>query len=418
MSVLPSAPAPVPGACRSDFPLLQEVIQGRKLVYLDNAATTQKPETVLRRLDAYYRHENSNVHRGMYPLSRRATLAYESARQTVARFIGAASEREIVFTRGTTEGMNLVAQAWGSEHLKPGDRILVGEFEHHSTLVPWHQAARRTGAELVPIPLNEDFSGPDEVVLKAALADPRTKVFAFTLVSNSLGITLDAERWCRESARHRVLTVVDAAQAVGHLPVDVRNLGCDFLAFSGHKCAGPTGIGVLYGREEALASLQPWQGGGEMIDRVTFEEITWKPAPFRFEAGTPAIAQAIGLAAALDYLSSMGLEAIRQHTEELGAYALEKLREISGIRFLSPAPVAGPLVSFNLSGIHAHDAADLAGEAGVALRAGHHCCQPLMKRCGVPGTLRASWYVYNSRDDIDALVTSLGDIQTFFRKNR
>lgn len=402
-------------ARRSDFPALRQEVNGRPLVYLDNAATTQKPDVVIDTLSRFYQEDNANVHRGMYPLSRRATLAYENARRSVARFIGAESN-EIIFTKGTTESLNLVAQAWGRSHLQPGDRILIGEFEHHSNIVPWYQVARATGAELVPLPPSDDYAGHEPTALREALRDPRTKVIAMTHVSNSLGITLPVGEICALARKHGVLSVVDAAQSAAHLPLRVRDIGCDFLAFSGHKCAGPTGIGVLFGRAEQLEELDPYQGGGEMIDQVRFEEITWKPAPFRFEAGTPPIAQAIGLAAALEYLNEIGLEAIHAHDLALGEQALEVLAQIKSVNTLSPRPVIGPLVSFNLEGVHAHDAADLAGEAGVALRAGHHCCQPLMRRRGVPGTLRASWFLYNTKEDIEMLGEALRDILRFFKR--
>ena len=408
---------PVPGICQQDFSILKQKINGNPLIYLDNAATSQKADCVVAAMSHYYHHDNSNVHRGMHPLSRRATARYENARKTMAQFLNTSSSKEIIFTKGTTEGINLVAQSWGRANLQPGDKILVGEFEHHSNLVPWYLLAQQTGAELISLPLNDDFSGFDMAVLKAALADPGTKLFAFTMLSNSLGIPLPAPELCQLAAQHQVITVLDAAQAAPHCPIDVQAIGCDFLAMSGHKCIGPTGIGALYGKTEHLEQMLPYQGGGEMIDNVSFENITYKPSPHRFEAGTPPIAEAIGLAAAIAYLDSMGFDAITKHEQDLGAYALDQLQQLEDIKYLSPKPVAGPLISFNLAGIHAHDAADLAGEAGVAMRAGHHCCQPLMRKCGVPATLRASWSVYNTRDDIDALIAVIKDIQSFFKRN-
>lgn len=396
--------------------MLDQQINGKPLVYLDSAATSQKPDSVVAALSHYYLNDNSNVHRGMHPLSRRATAGYEKARKTVARYLNATSAKQIIFTKGTTEGINLIAQSWGKSNIQAGDKILVGEFEHHSNLVPWHLLAQQNGAELVPLPLNENFSGFDMAVLTEALADPKTKLFSFTMLSNSLGITLPVHDLCELATKHQVITVVDAAQGAPHAPIDVQEMNCDFLAMSGHKCVGPTGIGALYGKMEHLEKMPPYQGGGEMIDHVSFEEITYKPTPARFEAGTPPIAQAIGLGVALEYLESMGLDAIAKYDHELGEYALERFRELSDIEYLSPQPVVGSLISFNLKGVHAHDAADLAGEAGVAMRAGHHCCQPLMRKCGVPATLRASWYIYNTQADIDALIEALKEIQSFFNR--
>lgn len=405
------------GACRHDFPVLDQEVNGKALVYLDNAATTHKPRAVIDAMSHFMENDNSNVHRGMGPLSRRATHAFEGARKKVADFIYAASPSEIVFTGGTTESINCVAQSWGRANLKKGDRILVGEWEHHSNLVPWSMVAETTGAELIPLPLNEDFSGPDPDVLRQTLRDPKTRLFAFTALSNSLGISLPVSELCHEAHAQQVVTVVDAAQAAAHLPINVQEWGCDFLAFSGHKCAGPTGIGVLFGKAELLENMPPFQGGGEMIDHVSFDRITFKPPPHRFEAGTPPIVEAVGLAAALQYLDELGRDSIARHDNELGSYALDRLQALDELDFLSPRPVVGPLISFNCRGIHAHDVADLAGEAGVALRAGHHCCQPLMHKCGIPGSLRASWFIYNTKEEIDIFCDTLRDILGFFRKS-
>jgi len=415
VNTLPVQPPGI-GGCRSDFPVLDQTINGHALVYLDNAATTQKPVQVLQAMDSYYRQDNSNVHRGMHPLSRRATAGYEGARKTVSRFLRASDPATVVFTRGTTESINLVAQSFARPRLEPGSHILVGEWEHHSNMIPWFEVARQTGATVSKIPLDTDFSGPDPKTFRELLERKETKFLAITCLSNSLGITLPVGEICRQARAANVITVLDAAQAAAHLPLDVTEWDCDFLAFSGHKCGGPTGIGVLYGKPEHLEAMLPYQTGGEMIDQVSFESVTWKKPPHRFEAGTPPIAEAIGLAAALDYLSALGLDAVAGHDYALGRYALEVLPSIPGIRFLSPKPVPGPLVSFNLEGVHPHDAADLAGEEGVALRAGHHCCQPLMRKCQIPGTLRASWFVYNTPEEIDRLTETLTGIGRFFQK--
>ena len=398
---------------RADFPILRQEVHGQPLVYFDSAATTQKPRQVLEAVNAYYERDNSNVHRGVHELSARATAAFEAARERVAQFIHARSADEIVFTRGSTEGINLAAQSWGREHLRAGDQILLTEMEHHSNLVPWQLLARQTGAELrfVPVSLETgmlDLSQMDE------LLGPRAKLFAFAHISNNLGAINPAKDLCALARERGIATLVDAAQSAGHAPVDVRDLGCDFLVFSGHKLCAPTGIGVLYGRAERLAAMPPWQGGGEMISQVDFDRATFKAPPHCFEAGTPDIAGAIGLHAALDYLDGIGREQIFQHDLALALYARERLLELKGVRVLGPKGERGALVSFLMEGIHAHDIATFADRYGVALRGGHHCSQPLMRKLGVEATARASFYLYNTSEEVDRFIAVMEEAQKFF----
>lgn len=401
-----------------DFPVLTQQVNGKPLVYLDSGATSQKPRQVMAALDAYYAHDNANVHRGLHALSMRATEAYEHARARLARFIHAADPAEIVFTRGTTESINLVAQSWCSANLRPGDEILLTEMEHHSNLVPWQLAAARAGATIRYLPV----AGPDaEHGLDLARLDefltPRTRLFAFTHISNTLGIVNPAAELCARARAVGAVTLIDAAQSIGHEPLDVQALGCDFLAFSGHKMCGPTGIGVLYGRRQLLDTMPPWQGGGGMIEIVEFSHSTWKPAPERFEAGTPNIADAIALATACDYIDAIGREAISAHDHHLGAIARAALDEFSGLRVLGPVsgqPRAG-MVSFAFNDIHAHDVITVADQQGVALRGGHHCNMPLMKKLGLPSTARASFYLYNTEADVAAFAASLRKVVKFFR---
>jgi len=400
---------------RADFPALQQQVHGRPLVYLDNAATTQKPQAVIDALSHFYEHDNANVHRGLHALSMRATDGYEGARARVAKFIHAAAPEEIVFTRGTTESLNLVAASWGDANLKPGDVILLAEMEHHSNLVPWQLAARRTGAKLRYVPVTGDEGLLDLSQLDRLLT-PEVKVFAFTHISNTLGTINPAAELCARARKVGAISVVDAAQSIGHMPVDVQAMGCDFLAFSGHKMAGVTGIGVLYGRRALLDAMPPWQGGGGMIAHVDFFESRWKPSPERFEAGTPNFADAVALGAACDYLDGLGREEIRRHDGGLAAAAYAKLGTLPNIRLLGPSQgERGGLVSFALGDVHAHDVVTFADEDGIALRGGHHCNQPLMKKLGLTGTARASFYVYNTEAEVDALVASLQRIQKFFR---
>ncbi|KXU37009.1 cysteine desulfurase [Cephaloticoccus primus] len=402
---------------RAAFPALHQSVNGKPLVYLDNAATMQKPRSVIDALVHYYERDNSNVHRGLHALSMRATNAYEGARARVARFIGAAAPAEIIFTRGTTESVNLVAQAWGRAHLRAGDVVLTTQMEHHGNLVPWQQVARETGAMLRAVPLlGENGEGGLDLAALDSLLTPQVKLFAFTHVSNTLGTINPAAELCAKARAVGALTLVDAAQSAGHQPLDVRELGCDFLAFSGHKMCGPTGIGVLYARLPILENMAPYETGGGMVSTVTYEEATWKPSPERFEAGTPNIAGAIGLAAACDYLDSVGREKIAAHSHALGQLACERLAQLPGIRLLGPPAGVerSGIVSFALADVHAHDVVTFADEDGLALRGGHHCNQPLMHKLGLTSTTRASFSLYNSAEEIDVLVASLRRIQSFF----
>ena len=400
-------------AIREDFPILHEQVHGHALIYFDNAATSQKPRAVLDALRNYYEHENANVHRGLHMLSARATEAYESARQRVADYIGAASADEIVFTRGTTESINLVAQAWGGKFLRAGDVILLTEMEHHSNLVPWQLLAERTGARLRFLPVRDD--GTLALDQLSSLLTPEVKLFAFTHISNSLGTINPVAELCRKAREVGALTLVDAAQSAGHMPVDVQELGCDFLALSGHKMCGPTGSGALYGRAEVLDSLPPWHGGGEMIVSVTLEKSAFKKAPHRFEAGTPNISGAIGLAAAIDYIEKIGRAAIFDHDSELTRYALERFTELPGVRVLGPADQRGAIIGFLMDAAHPHDLTTFADQYGLAMRGGHHCNQPLMRRFGVSGTTRASFYFYNNKEEIDRMIDILQKAVRFFK---
>ncbi len=400
-------------ALRADFPILTQQVHGQPLIYFDNAATTQKPRVVLETLQHYYERDNANVHRGIHELSNRATAAFEAARTRAAKFINARAAEEIVFTRGTTEGINLVAQTWGSTNIKAGDRILLTEMEHHSNIVPWQLLAERTGAKLVYLPITGDVGLLDLNRLEEWLTK-EVRLLAVTHISNSLGTINPVAELCARARKLGIATLVDAAQSAGHRPLDVQEIGCDFLVFSGHKMCGPTGIGVLYGRQEVLEKLPPYQGGGEMILSVDFHQSTWKRAPHRFEAGTPDISGAIGLHAAMDYLDKIGRNNIAKHDQELGAYAYAKLSRLSSIRLFGPHIGRAGLVSFLLKDIHAHDVVTVADQRGVALRGGHHCNQPLMRKLGVESTARASFYFYNTTDEIDRFVNVLCEIQKFF----
>jgi cysteine desulfurase / selenocysteine lyase len=399
---------------RTEFPILHQKVHGQPLIYFDNAATTQKPRAVLEALQHYYERDNANVHRGIHELSNRATAAFEAARNRAAKFINARSQDEIVFTRGTTEGVNLIAQAWGSKNIRPGDKILLTEMEHHSNIVPWQLLAARSGAEIRFLPVTGDIGLLDLTRLDEWLTAD-VKIFAMTHISNSLGTINPVIELCARARKLGVLTLVDAAQSAGHRPLDVQEIGCDFLVFSGHKMCGPTGIGVLYGRQELLDAMPPYQGGGEMILNVSYEQSTWKHAPHRFEAGTPDISGAVGLHAAMDYLESIGRQKIAEHDQELGAYAYEKLAALDGgIRLFGPHIGRAGLVSFLLKDVHAHDLVTVADQGGVALRGGHHCNQPLMHKFGVESTARASFYIYNTTQEIDRFVEVLREIQRFF----
>lgn len=397
---------------REDFPILGEQAHGHPLIYFDSAATSQKPRAVIDALRHYYEHENANVHRGLHELSSRATEAYEQARRRVATYLGAASAEEIVFTRGTTESINLVAQAWGGKFLGAGDVILLTEMEHHSNLVPWQLLAERTDARLRFVPVLDDGTLDREQL--SLLLTAEVKLFAFTHVSNSLGTINPVSELCRKARAMGALTLVDAAQSAGHLPIDVQELGCDFLAFSGHKMCGPTGIGGLYARAEILNSIPPWHGGGEMIVSVTLEKSAFKKAPHRFEAGTPNIAGAIGLAAAIDYIEEIGRPTIFGHDTYLARYAAERLAELPGMHIFGPTKQRGALVGFVMDGAHPHDLTTFADQYGLALRGGHHCNQPLMRRFGVSGTTRASFYFYNTTEEIDRMIEILRAAVRFF----
>ncbi len=400
---------------RSDFPTLHQQMNGKPLVYLDNAATAQKPRIVIETLSRFYERDNANVHRGLHALSNRATEAYEGARARVAKFVNAADPAEIVFTRGTTESINLVASSWGSANLKAGDVILLTEMEHHSNLVPWQLIAQRTGAKLRYVPvLGANVEGGLDLAAIDRLLTPEVKIFAFTHVSNTLGTINPVAELCAKARGRGVVTVIDGAQSIGHMPVDVRAIGCDFYAFSGHKMAGVTGIGALYGRRALLDAMPPYQGGGGMISVADYFESKWKPSPERFEAGTPNFGDAVALGAACDYLDSIGREQISQHDTALARLAYEKLSALPGIRILGPTGERSGLVSFSFADVHAHDIVTFADEDGIALRGGHHCNQPLMRKLGLTSTTRASFYVYNTHEEIDVLVTSLKRILKFF----
>jgi len=400
---------------RADFPVLHQQVNGKPLVYLDNAATAQKPRSVIDALVHYYEHDNSNVHRGLHTLSMRATNGYEGARTRIAQFINAVDPAEIIFTRGTTESINIVARSWGHAHLKPGDVVLTTEMEHHSNLVPWQQAAKASGATIKYVPvLGENAEGGLDLAALDQLLTPEVKLFAFTHISNSLGTINPVNELCRRARAVGAITVIDAAQSVGHAVVDVQAIDCDFLAFSGHKMCGPTGIGVLYGKHALLDKLAPDETGGGMVVTVDYEGATWKPSPERFEAGTPNVADAIALAAACDYLDSLDRAAIAKHSNELGQLAYQKLSQLPGIRLLGLIGERAGLVSFAFGDVHAHDVVTFADEDGLALRGGHHCNQPLMRKLGLTSTTRASFYLYNTAEEIDLLVVSLERIQRFF----
>ena len=400
-------------ALRPDFPILDQQVHGKPLVYFDNAATSQKPRSVIAALVHYYEHDNANVHRGIHELSNRATSAFEAARTRAAKFINARSSDEIIFTRGTTEGINLVAATWGSKNLKAGDVIVLTDLEHHSNLVPWQLLAQRTGAKLAFIPVTGDEGTLDLSQLDSLLT-PQVKLLSLVHISNSMGTVNPVGEICARARKRGITTLVDGAQSAGHMPVDVQSIGCDFFAFSGHKICGPTGIGVLWGRQEILDAMPPYQGGGEMILSVGYEKSEYKPAPHRFEAGTPDISGPIGLHAAMDYLDAIGRENIWKHDQELATYAYEKLAALSNIRLFGPKQNRAGLVSFLLKDVHAHDVVTLADQAGLALRGGHHCTQPLMHKLGVEFTARASFYFYNTRAEVDRMIEVVREIQKFF----
>jgi cysteine desulfurase/selenocysteine lyase len=399
---------------RAEFPALDQKVNGKPLVYLDSAATSQKPRHVLRALDAYYEHDNANVHRGIHELSRRATIAYEEARTKVARWIGAGDPAEVIWTSGTTGSINLVAAAWGLDNVRKGDEILLSVLEHHSNIVPWQLLARRTGAKLRYIELDDQ----GRLILDDldSLLTDRTKIVAISHVSNALGTVNPVKRIAAAARAKGALVVVDGAQGAVHTKVDVQDLGVDFYALSGHKMCGPTGSGALWGRRELLEAMSPYQGGGEMIHFVHRDESTWAEVPHKFEAGTPNIAGAIGLGAAVDFLSEIGMDQVQAHERSLLKYALEKVGALEGIRIYGPVSLDehSAVVSFTLGDAHPHDISTILDAEGIAIRAGHHCAQLVMKRYGIAATARASFYLYNTEEDVDRLVEGLGLVSGIF----
>ena len=405
----PLAPALDIARVRRDFPILASLVHGRPLVYLDNAATSQKPAAVLEAMSRFYTGDNANIHRGVHQLSERATEGYEAARKRIQHFLGADSADEIVFVRGTTDGANLVAQAYARPRLRPGDEVLVTTMEHHSNFVPWQLVAEQTGAGFRVAPL--DSAGDLDLERLAQMITPRTRVVALAHVSNALGTVNPVRRVADLAHQVGAVVVLDAAQSVPHTRVDVRALGCDFLACSGHKMLGPTGIGVLYGRRELLESMPPYQSGGGMIERVTAAATTFAPPPGRFEAGTPPIAQAIGLAAAVDYLDDLGWAAVEAHERQLVQLAHDQLAAAPGVRLVGEPRQRMAVVSFSMDGAHPHDVATILDQEGIAVRAGHHCAQPLMDHFGLTGTVRASFSFYNLPDEVQALVRGIARVK-------
>jgi cysteine desulfurase / selenocysteine lyase len=397
---------------RADFPILSQTAHGKPLVYLDSANTSQKPRAVIEAESRVYREIYSNVHRGVYDLAVKAEKAFEGARHTVQRFINAPESREVIFLRGTTEAINLVAQTFGRQRLKPGDEILISALEHHSNIVPWQIVCEQTGGVLKVVPITD--SGEIRLDELERLLSPRTRLVAVGHVSNALGTVNPVKRIVELAHAQGVPVLVDGAQGAPHLPVDVQALGCDFYAFSGHKAFGPSGIGVLWGRASLLESMPPWQGGGDMILSVTFEKTTYNAIPYKFEAGTPNIAGTIALGAALDYLTGIGMERIAAYEHELVAYAHEALATVPGLRFIGTAKEKAGVVSFVLAGVHPHDMGTVLDYEGVAIRTGHHCAQPVMERFGVPATARASLALYNTRAEVDALVQGLHKVREMF----
>lgn len=399
-------------AVRAEFPILRRTIRGLPLVYLDNASTTQKPERVIAALSRFYAEQNSNVHRGVHTLSQNATDLFEQARESVRSFLNAASAAEIIFTRGTTEGINLVAQAWGRANVRAGDEIVVSVMEHHSNIVPWQMLCQSTGAVLRVIPMSDE----GELLMDAyeALLSERTKLVAVIHVSNALGTINPVRRIVELAHAHGALALIDGAQSVQHLPVDVRELDCDFYAFSGHKVYGPTGIGVLYGRERLLEAMPPWQGGGDMILSVTFDRTLYADLPYKFEAGTPNIAGSIGLGAALDYLGTLDMRAVAEHERDVLEYATDRLAGLPELNLIGTAREKVSVLSFMLCAVHPHDIGTILDQHGIAIRAGHHCAQPTMQRLNIPATARASFALYNTRADVDALVRGLEHVLEVF----
>ena len=402
---------------RKDFPILQRTVRDNKrLVYLDNASTTQKPNQVIDAISDYYRNYNSNIHRAVYALAEEATEAYEKTRDKIANFINVKDRQEIIFVRGTTEAINLVAYAWGRSHIKEGDIIVTTEYEHHSNIVPWQLLTKEKGAKLEYIGMDDD----GQLILDDLdkyLATGKVKLVTFSLMSNVLGTITDVKKIIEKCKAAGVLTLIDAAQAVPHMKVDLEKLECDFFAFSGHKMLGPTGIGVLWVRKSVLETMNPFHGGGDMIREVHKYETTWNDLPYKFEAGTPNIADVIGFGAAIDYLTKIGMDNIREHEVELTKYAIEKLSEIKGIHIYGTKDISkrGGVISFNFADVHPHDVAQIVDGEGIAVRSGHHCAQVLMERLNVAATSRASFYIYNTKEDIDALVNSLNKVAKVFK---
>ena len=412
--VAPAEPRPFDvQRIREEFPILRSRVHGKPLVYLDSAATAQKPRAVIEAMERFYLEDNANVHRGVHALSERATEAYEGARAKVARFLGAADPREIVFVRGTTEALNLVAWTFGRMRVGPGDEVLITEMEHHSNIVPWQMLCQEKGARLVAAPV--DDAGELRLDELERRIGPRTRLLAVAHVSNALGTVNPVKRIAEMAHARGVPVLVDGAQGVPHLPVDVRDLGCDFYAFSGHKLYGPTGIGVLWGRAEHLEAMPPWQGGGDMILSVSFEKTTYNRIPWKFEAGTPDMAGAVGLGAAIDWLSAIDRPGAIAHEQALLAHATEALGRIPGLRLVGTARHKAGVVSFLLGDVHPHDIGTVLDREGIAIRTGHHCAQPLMQRLGVAATARASLGLYNTLEEIDALVKGLGRVREIFR---
>lgn len=394
---------------RADFPILHQQVNGHPLVYLDNAATTQKPQSVIDALVYYYCHDNSNVHRGAHTLSDRATARFEAARKSVASFINAAHTQQIIWTRGTTESINLVAASWGAQNLQPGDKILVSALEHHADIVPWQMIAEKTGARVIPIPV--DTTGTIEMEAFTALLDNRVKMVAVNQVSNALGTINPVADIIKQAHAVGAKVLIDGAQAIGHWPVDVQAMNCDFYVFSGHKLFGPTGIGVLFGRRELLEQMPPYQGGGEMIETVSFSGTTFNQLPYKFEAGTPDIAGAIGLAAAIDYLNTLDRTALAAHEDALLAYATEKALAVPGLKIIGTAQSKAAVLGFVIEGTHPSDIGMLLDQQGVAVRTGHHCAQPLMQQFGTQGTVRASFSFYNTFEEIDRFFIALDKVR-------
>ena len=399
---------------RKLFPILDQEVNGKPLVYLDSSATSQKPIQVIETIEKYYREINSNVHRGVHTLGTRATDAYEGAREKVRKFINAKSTQEVIFTRGTTTSINTVASSYAAANLKEGDEIVITYMEHHSNIIPWQQVAKRTGAQLKYIPLQEDGTLSLEDV--RATITPNTRIVSVMQVSNVLGVINPVKEIAQIAHENGAIMVVDGAQSAPHMKIDVQDLDCDFLAFSGHKMCGPTGIGVLYGKKHLLENMEPIEFGGEMIDFVHLQESTWKELPWKFEGGTPIIAGAVGLGAAIDFLNEVGLDNIAEHEHKLVAYALEKLSAIEGMTIYGPLDAAkrAGLITFNIKDVHPHDVATVLDAEGIAVRAGHHCAQPLMRWLNASATARASFYLYNTKEDIDKLVEGLVKTKEYF----